>query len=56
VIRDDGIGGADARRGSGLHGLADRVEALGGRLRVESPERGGTRVEAVLPTVGNAGG
>ena len=56
VIRDDGIGGADARRGSGLRGLADRVEALGGRLRVESPERGGTRVEAVLPTAGNAAG
>ena len=54
VIRDDGIGGADARRGSGLRGLADRVEALGGRLRVESPERGGTRVEAVVPTAGNA--
>ena len=54
VIRDDGIGGADARRGSGLRGLADRVEALGGRLRVESPERGGTRVEAVLPNAGNA--
>jgi signal transduction histidine kinase len=56
VIRDDGIGGADARGGSGLRGLADRVEALGGRLRVESPERGGTRVEAVLPTAGNAAG
>jgi signal transduction histidine kinase len=54
VIHDDGIGGADARRGSGLRGLADRVEALGGRLRVESPQRGGTRVEAVLPTAGNA--
>jgi signal transduction histidine kinase len=56
VIRDDGIGGADARRGSGLRGLADRVDALGGRLRVESPERGGTRVEAVLPIAGNAAG
>jgi signal transduction histidine kinase len=53
VIRDNGVGGADARRGSGLRGLTDRVEALGGRLRVESPERGGTRVEAVLPTAGN---
>jgi signal transduction histidine kinase len=56
VIDDDGIGGADARRGSGLRGLADRVEALGGRLRVESPECGGTRVEAVLPIAGNAAG
>jgi signal transduction histidine kinase len=54
VVRDDGVGGADARRGSGLRGLADRVEALGGRLLVESPERGGTRVEAVLPNAGNA--
>lgn len=54
VIRDDGIGGAEASEGSGLRGLADRVEALGGRLRVESPERDGTRVEAVLPTAGNA--
>jgi signal transduction histidine kinase len=56
VIRDDGRGGADAGRGSGLRGLADRVEALGGRLDVESPERGGTRVEAILPTAGNAAG
>jgi signal transduction histidine kinase len=50
VVGDDGVGGADARRGSGLRGLADRVEALGGRLRVESPVGGGTRVEAVLRT------
>jgi signal transduction histidine kinase len=56
VIRDDGRGGADAGRGSGLRGLEDRVEALGGRLDVESPERGGTRVEAILPTAGNAAG
>ena len=48
-VGDDGVGGADARRGSGLRGLADRVEALGGRLRVESPRGGGTRVEAILP-------
>jgi signal transduction histidine kinase len=48
-VSDDGVGGADARRGSGLQGLQDRVEALGGRLRVESPPGGGTRVEAVLP-------
>jgi signal transduction histidine kinase len=52
-VADDGVGGADARRGSGLRGLADRVEALGGRLRVESPPGGGTRVEAILPTAGN---
>jgi signal transduction histidine kinase len=48
-IVDDGIGGADTRRGSGLRGLADRVEALGGRLRVWSPAGGGTRVEAKIP-------
>ena len=52
-VADDGVGGADARRGSGLRGLADRVEALGGRLRVESPPGGGTRVEASLPFAGS---
>jgi signal transduction histidine kinase len=48
-IVDDGIGGADTERGSGLRGLADRVEALGGRLKVWSPAGGGTRVRAELP-------
>jgi signal transduction histidine kinase len=48
-VVDDGVGGADTRRGSGLRGLADRVEALGGRLRVWSPAGGGTRVEAEIP-------
>jgi signal transduction histidine kinase len=48
-ITDDGIGGADTERGSGLRGLADRVEALGGRLRVWSPIGGGTRVQAEIP-------
>jgi signal transduction histidine kinase len=52
-VDDDGVGGADARHGAGLSGLTDRVEALAGRLRVESPDGGGTRVEAVLPTAGN---
>jgi signal transduction histidine kinase len=52
LVADDGVGGAGARPGSGLEGLADRVEALGGRLRVESPLGGGTRVEAVLPMNG----
>jgi signal transduction histidine kinase len=52
-VDDDGVGGADMRGGSGLRGLADRVEALGGRLRVESPPGGGTRVEGILPTAGN---
>ena len=50
VVRviDDGVGGADAR-GSGLRGLADRVAAAGGRLRVDSPAGGGTRLTAELP-------
>jgi signal transduction histidine kinase len=48
-VTDDGIGGADTERGSGLRGLADRVEALGGRLRVWSPTGGGTRVQAEIP-------
>jgi signal transduction histidine kinase len=48
-IADDGVGGADESRGSGLRGLADRVEALGGTLRVWSPVGGGTRVVAEIP-------
>jgi signal transduction histidine kinase len=48
-ITDNGVGGADTERGSGLRGLADRVEALGGRLRVWSPIGGGTRVQAEIP-------
>ena len=49
VISDDGIGGADPARGSGLRGLADRIEALDGGLRIESPPDGGTRIEAQIP-------
>ncbi len=48
-IADNGVGGAAVNGGSGLRGLADRVEAHGGRLRVESPVGGGTRVVAELP-------
>jgi signal transduction histidine kinase len=48
-VEDDGRGGAVATNGSGLHGLADRVEAHGGRLSVESPAGGGTRVVGELP-------
>jgi PAS domain S-box-containing protein len=48
-VADDGVGGANAAGGSGLHGLADRVEALHGRLRVESPRGGGTRIDAQIP-------
>jgi signal transduction histidine kinase len=48
-IRDDGSGGADLSSGSGLRGLVDRVEALGGTLQLESPADGGTSVRAELP-------
>jgi len=48
-VADDGIGGADTERGSGLRGLADRVEALGGQLQVWSPHGGGTRLKAEIP-------
>ena len=48
-IADDGVGGADPARGSGLRGLADRVAALDGKLAVESPAGAGTRVTAVIP-------
>jgi signal transduction histidine kinase len=48
-IRDDGIGGADPARGSGLVGLADRVEALGGSIRVHSASGAGTHITVDLP-------
>jgi signal transduction histidine kinase len=48
-VVDDGIGGANTERGSGLRGLADRVEALEGSLRIWSPTGGGTRVRAEIP-------
>ena len=48
-VADDGVGGADPPRGFGLRGLADRVEALGGTLRVDSPPGEGTRIEATIP-------
>jgi signal transduction histidine kinase len=48
-VADDGIGGADTELGSGLRGLADRVEALEGQLRVWSPKGGGTRLRAEIP-------
>jgi signal transduction histidine kinase len=49
AIVDDGVGGADADAGSGLRGLRDRVEALGGTLSVESTVGTGTRIAASLP-------
>jgi signal transduction histidine kinase len=51
-IRDDGVGGADPARGSGLIGLTDRLEALGGRIIVDSPVGGGTSLCADLPLQG----
>jgi len=48
-VADDGVGGADPDNGSGLHGLADRVAALDGRLEVDSPQGRGTTVQAVIP-------
>jgi signal transduction histidine kinase len=47
-LTDDGVGGAD-EEGSGVRGLADRVEALGGRLTLTSPPGGGTRLLAEIP-------
>jgi signal transduction histidine kinase len=48
-IRDDGVGGADPARGSGLIGLSDRVEAMGGTILVDSPAGAGTAVFVSLP-------
>jgi PAS domain S-box-containing protein len=49
-IRDDGIGGASMETaGTGLKGMADRANALGGRLTIVSPQRGGTSVRAAIP-------
>ena len=48
-IRDDGIGGAEFGNGSGLVGLKDRVEALGGRIKVRSPPGNGTTLNVTIP-------
>jgi signal transduction histidine kinase len=48
-IRDDGMGGADPARGSGLIGLCDRVRALGGSIEISSPRGAGTAILVVLP-------
>jgi signal transduction histidine kinase len=48
-VSDDGIGGADPRRGSGLFGLNDRVATLGGTMRVDSPAGHGTSLTVTLP-------
>jgi signal transduction histidine kinase len=55
-VEDDGRGGAERNAGSGLRGLADRVEALGGTVRVDSPAGRGTRLEARLPIPPATGG
>jgi signal transduction histidine kinase len=49
TVSDDGVGGADPATGSGLRGLAARVEALDGRLDVDSPPERGTRITAEIP-------
>jgi signal transduction histidine kinase len=54
-VRDDGVGGADPRRGSGLVGLNDRIEALGGTFSLHSPTGGGTTVSFVLPVPTDGG-
>jgi signal transduction histidine kinase len=48
-VRDDGVGGADPKRGTGLIGLCDRVEALGGKMEITSPAGGGTSLLATIP-------
>jgi signal transduction histidine kinase len=54
-VRDDGRGGADPTGGSGLIGLTDRVEALGGRLTLDSPPGAGTAMRVVLPLTAPSG-
>jgi signal transduction histidine kinase len=49
AIHDDGVGGADPTKGSGLVGLADRIEAINGRLEVTSPANEGTSLSIVIP-------
>ena len=49
TIADNGVGGANPERGSGLRGLVDRVHAVGGQLDVSSPPGDGTRIRAQLP-------
>jgi signal transduction histidine kinase len=51
-VSDDGVGGATSGTGSGLLGLADRVEALGGTVTVDSPSARGTTLHADLPVTG----
>ena len=55
VVSDDGVGGASEVMSSGLQGLRDRVEAIGGTFELESPPGEGTRVEAVIPAMALSG-
>jgi signal transduction histidine kinase len=55
-VGDDGVGGADPARGSGLIGLSDRVQAVGGAVAVESPRGGGTCLDVTLPIAATPGG
>ena len=48
-VQDDGVGGADLGNGSGLIGLKDRVEAIGGRLQISSINQRGTTLIAEMP-------
>jgi len=54
AVDDNGVGGADPKRGTGLRGLRDRVEALGGRLEVQSGPEKGTRLVATIPVTNEA--
>jgi signal transduction histidine kinase len=54
AISDEGVGGADHRKGSGLLGLTDRVEALGGKIEIASPVGGGTTVRVSIPVATTA--
>jgi signal transduction histidine kinase len=51
-VRDDGVGGVDTAKGSGLIGLKDRVEALGGTIQLTSPPGGGATLLATIPCPG----
>jgi signal transduction histidine kinase len=54
AIRDDGIGGADPGQGSGLIGLSDRIDALGGTLQLTSPTGDGTTLQVEIPLAGHS--
>ena len=51
TVTDDGCGGADVEGGSGLRGVGDRIAAVGGSMRIESSNGGGTRLEVEMPCV-----